>query len=198
MTTKDTEGLTANTLKQMPPPAPLGIFAISGSLRTKSINTAVLLAAQSLAPAGVTVTLYRSLGELPHFNPDLDTATPPAAVAALREAIDSADVLLLCTPEYAHGVPGALKNALDWLVSHPPFLNKPVAIINARPGADYAQASLRETFSAMNARIIDAASVTLPLTSNTLDAESLIQLPAIREALLASLTILRTHRSRHM
>ena len=138
------------------------------------------------------MTLFRGLVDLPHFNPDLDTATPPAAVVALREAVDSADALLICTPEYAHGVPGTLKNALDWLVSYPPFLNKPVAIINARPGADYAQASLRETLSAMNARLLDNATVTLPLTSNTLDVDTLIRLPAIREALLPSLTALQT------
>src|SRR5882762_1143612 len=98
--------------------APLRVLALSGSLRAKSINTAVLSAVQSLAPAGLGVTLHRGLGDLPHFNPDLDTATPPAAVAAWREAVNAADVLLICTPEYAHGVPGALKNALDWLVSY--------------------------------------------------------------------------------
>lgn len=181
----------------MTPPAPLRVLAISGSLRAKSINTSVLLAAQSLAPTGLTITLYRSLGDLPHFNPDLDTATPPAAVVTLRERIDSADALLLCTPEYAHGLPGTLKNALDWLVSHPPFLNKPVAIINARPGADYAQASLRETLSAMNANLIEAASLTLPLTSNTLDTNSLIQNPAVRTQLQSSLDALQTHLSRN-
>ena len=177
----------------MTPPAPLRVLALSGSLRATSINTAVLLTAQSLALAGLTVTLCRGLGDLPHFNPDLDNATPPADVVALREAIDFADALLFCTPEYAHGVPGTLKNALDWLVSHIPFLNKPVAIINARPGADYAQASLRETLAAMNARLIEAASVTLPLTSNTLDTEALRQLPAVRERLQLSLTAIRQY-----
>lgn len=173
------------------PPAPLRVLALSGSLRAQSINSAVLLATQALAPANLTVTLYRGLGELPHFNPDLDTATPPTAVIALREAIDAADALLICTPEYAHGIPGTLKNGLDWLVSHSPFLNKSVAIINARPGADYAQASLRETLSAMNARLIEKACVTLPLTSNTLEAAALLELPAIRERLQFSITALQ-------
>lgn len=176
----------------MTQPDALRILAVSGSLRAKSINTAVLLATQSLAPADVTFTLWGGLGDLPHFNPDLDTATPPVAVVAWREAVTAADVLLLCTPEYAHGVPGVLKNALDWLVSYEPFLNQPVAIINARPGATVALASLRETLSVMNARLLDDASVTLPLTSNALDADALLRLPAVRTQLLASLTALRT------
>jgi len=169
---------------------PRRLLAISGSLRAKSINTAVLLAAQALAPAGVEVTLYRGLGELPHFNPDLDTAAPPAPVAAWREAVASATALLICTPEYAHGVPGVLKNALDWLVSYEGFMNKPVAIINARPGAAHALASLRETLAVMNARLLDDAGVTLPLTGNSLDAAGLLQLPAVRERLAAAFTAL--------
>jgi NAD(P)H-dependent FMN reductase len=174
----------------MSSPAPRHILAVSGSLRAKSVNTAVLQAVLSLAPAGLAVTLHRGLGELPHFNPDLDNGAPPAAVAAWRAAVDAADALLICTPEYAHGVPGSLKNALDWLVSHEPFLHKPVAIINARPGATFAHASLRETLAVMNARLLDAASVTLPLTSNTLDAPALLALPAVRAQLAVTLAAL--------
>ncbi len=175
----------------MSPSAVRRVLAVSGSLRAKSINTAVLLAAQSLAPADLEFTLWRGLGELPHFNPDLDTATPPAAVAAWREAVSAAGALVFCTPEYAHGVPGVLKNALDWLVSYEPFLNKQVAIINARPGATVALASLRGTLSVMNARLLDDASVTLPLTSNSLDAEALLRLPAVRAQLVAAIAALR-------
>ena len=172
--------------------APRRILAVSGSLRAKSINTAVLAAVQALAPAGLVVTLHRGLGDLPHFNPDLDTDDPPAAVNVWRDAVKAADILLICTPEYAHGVPGALKNALDWLVSYEPFLHKPVAIINARPGATFADASLRETLTVMNARLLDAASVTLPLTSNALDAPALLALPAVRAQLESALTALST------
>ena len=175
----------------MPSPStPLRVLAVSGSLRARSINTAVLAAAQALAPDGLTVTIYDGLGSLPHFNPDLDTATPPIAVAAWRAAVDAAGAVLICTPEYAHGLPGGLKNALDWLVSHEPFLNKPVAILNARPGADYVQAALRETLSAMNARLLHDASVTLPLATNTLDAPALLRLPAVRERLTSALAAL--------
>src|SRR5437764_1175741 len=96
------------------------ILAISGSLRAVSSNTALLRAAAALAPEGVEVELYGGLGDLPHFNPDLDDPDhkdrEPAAVTDLRARVRSADGLLIAAPEYAHGVPGAMKNALDWLV----------------------------------------------------------------------------------
>ncbi|MEY2616468.1 MAG: hypothetical protein QOH78_2241 [Verrucomicrobiota bacterium] len=91
------------------------ILAISGSLRSTSSNTTVLRAAQILAPPGVEVILYESLGVLPHFNPDLDGDEPPQLVLELRSEVGLADGLLISSPEYAHGVPGSLKNALDWL-----------------------------------------------------------------------------------
>jgi len=171
----------------MKPSPPFHLLAISGSLRAKSINTAVLQAVQSLAPVDLLVTLYRDLGDLPHFNPDLDVDPPPAPVAALRHAIATADALVICTPEYAHGVPGALKNALDWLVSYEGFVNKPVTLINARPGATLALASLRETLSVMNARLLDDAAITLPLTGNSLDAPALLRIDAVRTGLENSL-----------
>jgi chromate reductase len=100
------------------------ILAISGSLRAASSNTAVLQAAAFLAPAGVEIVLYTGLGDLPHFNPDLDTDDPPEVVRALRHEIGQCDGLLICSPEYAHGVAGAMKNALDWLVSSVEFPEK--------------------------------------------------------------------------
>jgi NAD(P)H-dependent FMN reductase len=163
--------------------APRRVLAVSGSLRARSLHAAVLEAAGALAPAGMAVTLFRGLGELPHFNPDLDVDPPPLPVAAWREAVAAADVLLCCTPEYAHGLPGAFKNALDWLVSFEGFIDKPVAIIAARPGGGHAQAALREILTTMNARLLDDAGITLPLTSNTHDADSLVRQPAVRELL---------------
>lgn len=150
------------------------------------MNTAVLEALRALAPAGVEVELWRGLGGLPHFNPDLDVEPPPAPVAAWRSAVAGADLLVICSPEYAHGVPGALKNALDWLVSFEGFIAKPVLVLNARP-AEFADAALRETLRVMNARLLGDASVTLPLTTNTLDDAALLARPAIRAALASAL-----------
>lgn len=166
---------------------PVNILAISGSLRARSSNTAVLHAAASVAPADVIVTLYDGLASLPHFNPDDDVDEPPAAVRALRERIGAADGLLFCSPEYAHGVPGSLKNALDWLVASLEFPHKPVALINASPMATYAHVSLIETLTVMSARVVTEATVTIPVTRADVDAEGEISKPEVRSAIRAAL-----------
>ena len=121
--------------ENLPMDQPLRMVAISGSLRLASSNTTVLHALQAIAPASVIVSLYDGLGNLPYFNPDLDgeSDTPPPPVGQLRTQIGQADGLLISSPEYAHGVPGVLKNALDWLVSSLEFPRKPVALLNIYP-----------------------------------------------------------------
>jgi NAD(P)H-dependent FMN reductase len=133
------------------------IIAICGSLRAQSSNRALLQAAVKLAPEGMEVIIYEGLASLPHFNPDGDEegATPPPAVAELRSLLAAADGILLSSPEYAHGAPGTLKNALDWLVSDGALVDKPIALISASPvGGQYAQASLVETLTTMNWRVL--------------------------------------------
>jgi NAD(P)H-dependent FMN reductase len=125
------------------------ILAISGSLRAISLNTALLRAATSLAPEGVAISLYGGLGDLPHFNPDLEGAEPPS-VLDFRTQLQRSDGVLISSPEYAHGVPGVLKNALDWLVGSGELVGKPVALLNASPRATHAQASLIETLTTMD------------------------------------------------
>src|SRR5690349_8235590 len=97
------------------------ILAISGSLRTGSSNTAVLRAAARLVPVGVEIVLYDGIARLPFFNPDLDGDEVPAPVAEMRTLIGSVDGLLISSPEYARGVAGVTKNALDWLVGSHEF-----------------------------------------------------------------------------
>ena len=150
------------------------LLTISGSLRAASSNTAVLQAAAKLAPAGVAIELYRQLGDLPHFNPDFDNERVPAIVAEFRALIGAVDGILISCPEYARGVPGTLKNALDWLVGSFEFPNKFVALINVSPRATYAQASLTTTLETMSARIVAEACVTLPLLGTSLDAEEIV------------------------
>ena len=149
------------------------ILAISGSLRTASSNTAVLLAIQALAVPGVEVVLFDGLGALPHFNPDQDDA-PPVEVLDLRRQIGLCDGLLICSPEYAHGVAGSMKNALDWLVPSLEFPQTPVALINASPRATIAVAQMRETLNTMSARIVDEACVAVPLQGRNLSAEAIV------------------------
>jgi len=164
------------------------ILAISGSLRAASTNTALLRAAALLAPAGVEINLFQGLGDLPHFNPDLEDAEPPA-VTNLRVRLREAGGLLFAVPEYAHGVPGALKNLLDWLVSAEEFIYKPVALLNASPRATHAQASLRETIQTMSGRIVEEASIAVPLLGRPLDPAAIAADPELslllREAVAA-------------
>jgi chromate reductase len=150
------------------------LLAISGSLRAASTNTAALDALKRLAPAEVEIVLYRDLGALPHFNPDDDEAAPPPAAAALRALVGSSDGLIIAMPEYAHGVPGAFKNALDWLVASDVFPGKPVALINTAPRAFHAQSALRETLATMSARLVAEAFIALPLTGKVVDADMII------------------------
>lgn len=149
------------------------LLAISGSLRAVSSNASLLRAAQILARPPLAVEMYDGLSTLPHFNPDLDVEPLPAAVADLRARVKAADGLLISSPEYARGVAGAMKNALDWMVSNTDFSGKPVALFNASPRATHGLAALRLTLETMAARVIDEASLTLPLLSSPLDAQGI-------------------------
>jgi chromate reductase, NAD(P)H dehydrogenase (quinone) len=154
------------------------VLGISGSLRAASLNSALLRTAARIAPQGMQVSILRGLGELPLFNPDLE-AQVPQAVALLRREVDAADALLIATPEYARGVSGIIKNALDWLVSHEGFVGKPVALLNASPRAHHAQAALRETLRTMSAVLIEEASVAIPLLGAGLDEQAMRHAPAV-------------------
>jgi chromate reductase, NAD(P)H dehydrogenase (quinone) len=154
----------------------LRLLAISGSLRARSTNTAALHALGALAPAGVELAVYKNLADLPAFNPDDDEdgGTPPAIVQELRSLVAACEGIFIAAPEYAHGVPGALKNALDWLVACEAFAGKPVALINCAPRAFHAQAHLREILATMAARLVPEAFAALPLGGGPVDAQMIL------------------------
>ncbi len=149
------------------------ILTISGSLRAASSNAAVLDALALLAPPGVQITRYEGLGNLPYFNPDLDTDSPPDLVAEFRRMVGAADGLIFSSPEYAHGIAGTFKNGLDWLVRSLEFPDKPVALINAAPRATHADAQTLEILRTMSARLIERAMLTLPVQGTRLDAQAI-------------------------
>jgi NAD(P)H-dependent FMN reductase len=164
---------------------PLTVLALSGSLRKASLNTAMLAMAARCAPPGLRVSRPRLLGDLPLFNPDLEAEDPPS-VARLRHAIARADALLIASPEYAHGVSGVMKNALDWMVGSSVFVDKPVVLWNASPRASLALAALRETLVVMSSRLIDAAALELLIQSPAAGTTPVNPDPdAMRRALLA-------------
>jgi chromate reductase, NAD(P)H dehydrogenase (quinone) len=159
------------------------ILAVSGSLRRASTNSAAIEALALLAPPEVEVIVYRELGALPHFNPDDDGDAPPAIVLSLRSLVGASDGLVIAAPEYAHGPPGALKNALDWLVASVEFPGKPAALLNTAPRARHAQAALQEILETMSARMIGDAFAPLPLTGHDIDAARIVADPALAQPL---------------
>jgi chromate reductase len=166
------------------------VLAISGSLRRASMNSALAGAAARVAPDSVRVHVYRELEELPPFNPDRDADDAPAAVARLRAAVQSCDALLISSPEYAHGAPGVLKNALDWLVSSGELIDKPIALVNASGRATHAWASLAETLTTMAARVVPGASITVSLDGAALDAGGIAEDPVRASALRSAIRTL--------
>ncbi|MEO7100644.1 MAG: NADPH-dependent FMN reductase [Luteolibacter sp.] len=141
------------------------ILGISGSLRAVSSHRSLLAAAASIVPAGVVLEISSSIGNLPLFNPDLADAAPDS-VLRFRAEIAAADAVLIASPEYAHGVTGAMKNALDWLVGSGEFSGKPIAALNASPRSFHAHESLLEILRTMDARVIPEASIRIPLSSS--------------------------------
>ena len=144
-----------------------------------------------LAREGVKVLVYRDLARLPPFNPDHDVEDrpKPEPVETLRALVGASDALVIAAPEYAHGVPGALKNALDWLVASETIAGKPVMLINASPRAFHAQANLREILATMAACLMPEAFAALSLTGKSLSPDEVLadqaSLRKLKEALEA-------------
>ncbi len=174
------------------------ILALSGSLRAASSNSGLLRAAAALAPRDMVFTFYdQQLAGLPYFSPDLDGegATPPDKVAELRALLAGCDGVLISCPEYAHGVPGAFKNALDWIVSSGELGGKPTALLMASPsGAQRAQAALVPTLKVMEADLVFEASLRFARThlgpdGQLLDAELVAVVKQALAALAAAITV---------
>ena len=172
------------------------ILAISGSLRQGSHNTDLLRGAAAAAPDGVDIELYHGLKDIPPYDADDDhPGDQPIAVQHFKEALESADAILISTPEYNSSIPGVLKNALDW-ASRPlvesPARNKPVAVLSSSTGlfgGVWAAAETRKVLGALGARTLEDT-VAVPKAderlANGVDAELLGELRAVVDALAAA------------
>ena len=146
------------------------------------------------------VMFFEGLGDLPHFNPDLEgSGDDPPPVQDFCARLRAADGVLISSPEYAHGIPGVLKNALDWVVGSGELVGKPVALLGASPHSTHAQASLTEVLTTMAAVLIPEASVTLPLRGKGLDAAGIAAdaefSKTLRSALAAFALAVDAHRT---
>jgi chromate reductase, NAD(P)H dehydrogenase (quinone) len=143
------------------------ILGIAGSLREASYNRALLRTARELLPEGVELREF-DLRALPFYDADVEAVGDPEPVVALKEAIRDADALLIATPEYNRGVPGVLKNAIDWASRPPlasPLTGKPVAIVGAstgRGGTARAQEQLNAALEYSRATVLEQPEVLVP------------------------------------
>jgi NAD(P)H-dependent FMN reductase len=165
---------------------PLRLLGISGSLRRNASNTAMLRAMAALAPEDVEVVLH-DIGTLPLFNPDNESDPSIEPVLLYRAALNEADGVLISTPEYAHGIPGAMKNALDWVVGSGELVDKPIALINPSPRSTYAQAAIMEVLWTMSGKLVEEAFVTVQMMGRTLPEDGIAADPGIAPALRKSL-----------
>ena len=150
------------------------LLAISGSLRAASTNSALVAALAANAPAGCRIAVYDGIGRLPIFNPDDEGERTPAEATRLIEAVTQADGVIVSCPEYAHGVPGGMKNALDWLVSRDAAVDKPAMLVHASARSLYARAALAEVMRTMS----------FALCEETIEIALLGKKPAEMEAIL--------------
>lgn len=146
------------------------ILAISGSLRAGSSNHAILRFFGQSTPKNVEYAIYDGLSRLPHFDPGLDNDDTPPSVTELRNLLADADGIVICTPEYAYGVPGSLKNALDWTVSSGSLLDKSLALITAAAGGENAHAALLLILGALSANVLNSTQL-IPFIRSKMDGE---------------------------
>lgn len=163
----------------------LAVLGIAGSIRSGSLNRALLAAAASLAPAGMVVEVWDGLREVPPYDAEVESA--PGSVADLRDRITAADALLIVTPEYNYSIPGVLKNAIDW-ASRParrsPLHGKPVALMGASPGMSgtiRAQIALREVLFSTGSRVLPEPEVYVAQAKSKFDGEPVLTDQATRE-----------------
>lgn len=133
------------------------IIAISGSIRQSSVNLQLINAIVEISSDKLDINIFEGLSDIPHFNQDLDMNDPPKSITDFRRQLNEADGILICTPEYAMGVPGTLKNAIDWTVSSMEFSHKPVALITASSVGQKGHLSLMETLKIIESDIPDSS-----------------------------------------
>lgn len=160
----------------MTQPRPLHFVTLLGSLRKHSYHAAIANALPAYAPPGVTVSALGPVGALPHYDADLQAQGFPAEVLAMADAIRAADAVVIVTPEYNYSVPGALKNALDWLsrITPQPLAGKPVAIQTGSPGmigGARAQYHLRQIMVFLDAQVLNKPEIMVSAMTGKIDAE---------------------------
>lgn len=163
---------------------PLSLYALCGSQRQASTSRRLLAALQLASPDGVSIEICDLIGDLPIFNPDNEGERTPPIVAEFATKIRQADGLIVSCPEYAHGMPGGFKNALDWLVSGDEVPFKPLMFAHASHRGDLVLEQLAEVLRTMSLRIVDEAFLRLPIAGKSEEAQAAILSEAHQGGLL--------------
>jgi len=147
------------------------VLAICGSTRQSSSNLSIIKEIKELFSDELDIHIFEGLAEIPHFNPDLDIDSPPRTVTDFRSQLKEAAGILICTPEYAMGVPGTLKNALDWTVSSMEFSHKPVALITASSMGEKGHESLLGTLLVIESDIPESSRLLISFVKTKINKE---------------------------
>ena len=150
------------------------ILTLCGSVRKNSTNHRLINAIKEMCASELEIVMYDRLDSLPHFNPDIEDVLLPEQLLEFKQLLRLSDGVLICTPEYAHGVPGVLKNAIDWTVSSCEFSHKPTALITASTDGRFAHASLIETLRVIEAEAIDELELLIPFAQTKISREGKI------------------------
>jgi len=145
------------------------ILAISGSTRQNSTNHRLIKAIAEISKDFFELQLYNNISSLPHFNPDNDNEQVDKEVINFRQMLNEADGIIICTPEYAHGVPGTLKNAIDWTVGTNEFYHKPTMLITASTDGEKGHEALLETLRVIEAKNIDTLQLIISFAATKID-----------------------------
>jgi len=150
------------------------VVAISGSTRQNSINHSLIKAIADLSATSLDISIFDGIANLPQFNPDNDGDSVVKEVADFRQQLKNADGVIICTPEYAHGVPGTLKNAIDWTISSSSFPQKPTMLITASTGGNYGHKALMETLKAIETKNIDNLQMVISFVKTKISVDNKI------------------------
>jgi len=173
---------------------PFRILALSGSQRARSMSAGLLRACRDLAPSPLAIDLFEQHKDFPLFDPERPDIPP--GVRALQDAITEADALLIASPEYAHGVTGTIKNTLDWVVSHAPFADKPVVVLNPAYQSFHADDALKETLRTMSADLVVDACLRIPVIGSGTAPDAIAAVPRFAATITTALSALVAHLER--
>lgn len=172
----------------------MNLLAISGSVRSGSYNLALLRAMKEICPKDMSVTVYDQIKEIPIFDPEIDDSNIPDSVCSLISMMRKSDGVIISTPEYAHGVPGALKNTLDWLVSSDALILKPIVVTSVSTsglGGVRSHSPLVLILSAMNTNVVVEGSMNIPYAQSKFDESMNLTDNLTKKAIETSLLAMR-------